>query len=895
MPRSFLVILTVLAFGVVAFFAFVVLRGAPLTGLEPLPAQPPALRFGELPTGVIAVQNMAAFQPTNGFRLEYDPSSGRGVVLALPDRRGANDGLGRGRAEIATQAARYRPWFRVRWNDSCGNSVGFRVDDRPVQTIGQDSVYRVWHWVCGTPVDLSDGTHVLGLYGREDGIAVDQVLLSPDESFRPIGVYVNGEMHSDKTLAARSFGDDFGRSPGHGLGPWSVSNGQWHIEFTLDPNRIPNQYALIGACDRAGSPAMLRLDQPPWRGFRFEFAVRPRAGSCFGLLATDGVDDLRVTFAAEPDRKTLRVLSAGRELRCEAGDALRIGQWHRVTVERWAWTLRVSLDGRVFLEDHDIPPAVMTPALLVERGAAVFDDIQLHGISWHAEDARDFRLPWAVSHGGEWYRSGSGSEDPVLLGRRGSISLPPGLPPVGEIAVVEDPSAPACVYAPGLRERGLPGLRCFAAPGEAAPADAIRVSAGKTDARLRRISLRHGRVHRDIDVEGPYDFSSNRVEDPSDYLEFTEEEFRRIRESPEADKLIRKAKYRAVVGGAERSLWIREAGSWYVRQGALCGTGPGARVRFWQEFPCDVELRFRLRLQDPAAAVECLLHDRPGPAARVRLAVSSGEAPTNGVALVVKDQWHDIRIRTAPGEVLARVDDGEWTRGRVARDVGGTISFNILRGGVRLDDVRFCVPRRGDGHSFDAFRARATDWWREGGDWVDHGGVSCVLVSNWTTLNAPEGRGTMWHKRAFGPDVMIGFGVEETSEWFGWHTPPGHVHYPYDNICVHLATSREFDAGYRLEVNARNRSATVLYRNGREVMQVPQDGAFPIRYRGGHSPYSPRRNAVTLVKRGAIVRALINRREVLRYRDPDPLAVSCVGLGGYRTHINFSNVAIREL
>ena len=79
------------------------------------------------------------------------------------------------------------------------------------------------------------------------------------------------------------------------------------------------------------------------------------------------------------------------------------------------------------------------------------------------------------------------------------------------------------------------------------------------------------------------------------------------------------------------------------------------------------------------------------------------------------------------------------------------------------------------------------------------------------------------------------------------------------------------------------------------MARVPQDVNFPIQYRGGHSPYAPRRQCVTLVKKGSVVHALVNRQEVLRYDDPDPLPASLVGLGGYKTRINFSSVAIREL
>ena len=104
----------------------------------------------------------------------------------------------------------------------------------------------------------------------------------------------------------------------------------------------------------------------------------------------------------------------------------------------------------------------------------------------------------------------------------------------------------------------------------------------------------------------------------------------------------------------------------------------------------------------------------------------------------------------------------------------------------------------------------------------------------------------------------------------------------------------DINEGYRLEVNAENRSATVLYRRGKEVARVRQGYNFPIQYVGGHSPFSPRKNRVALIKKGGLIRAVVNGKEVLRYTDMDPLPVSRVGLGGYRTHVNFSHVEVVE-
>ena len=196
---------------------------------------------------------------------------------------------------------------------------------------------------------------------------------------------------------------------------------------------------------------------------------------------------------------------------------------------------------------------------------------------------------------------------------------------------------------------------------------------------------------------------------------------------------------------------------------------------------------------------------------------------------------------------------------------------------------------------FYAFDRRETDWWRTGEGWIDHGGVTCVLASSWITLAAPEGRGMLWNKRTFEPDVMVSFNVEENTEWFGWEKPVSHVHYPFDNIVVSLSPEQNAERGYRLELNSARRSATVLYRNGEEVARTVQATSFPMRYVGGHAPYTPRKNRITLAKRGGEILAIVNAREVLRFDDKEPLDVSRVGVGGYETRVNLSHVEVRDL
>ena len=118
---------------------------------------------------------------------------------------------------------------------------------------------------------------------------------------------------------------------------------------------------------------------------------------------------------------------------------------------------------------------------------------------------------------------------------------------------------------------------------------------------------------------------------------------------------------------------------------------------------------------------------------------------------------------------------------------------------------------------------------------------------------------------------------------------------PIDNIIAVLGTARDPNSGYRLEINAANRSRTILFRNGESVAEVAQDASFPIQYVGGHSPYRQRRLRVALVKEGATVYGYVGGRQVLKFTDPNPLEIESVGLGGHETRANFSHIAIREL
>lgn len=92
----------------------------------------------------------------------------------------------------------YTLWLRTYWEGECSNSFLAQMDDHPAFVIGEDATYHSWHWV-KYPVSkmtptfkLTKGVHTLALTHREDGVRVDQVLLSSDRRFVPVGIEQTG-------------------------------------------------------------------------------------------------------------------------------------------------------------------------------------------------------------------------------------------------------------------------------------------------------------------------------------------------------------------------------------------------------------------------------------------------------------------------------------------------------------------------------------------------------------------------------------------------------------------------------------------------------------------------------------------------------------------------------
>lgn len=873
-------------------------------GYVPLESAGPAAAPNTLPADSVVLNAGEAQTVTAPFRLRGDVGSTAGQIVALPEGHGSTNRQGRAVLELCSAEGGVRhAWTRVRWRDSCGNSVAIGVSNASPFTAGQDAVYGVWHWVKAGTHTLAPGTNMVTLLEREDGVEIDQVVLTPDKRFVPSGSIGNAERKIDQ----RHFGDDFARSPGHGLQQWTPVSGKWDINFTLDPNRIPNQYSLGATLEERDREAVVLTDGAPWRGCRAAVSFFTPRPARLGILLADGPDTagedcLRIEIDAGQRKATLRVTGCGIDATQKISDRVRMEQWHRLVVERWAWILRVLIDEHAVLTECDVPPGMVRPGLFVTEGGVAFDDVMVDEVVWQAEDGGDFRIPWTVREGAKWFRRKPvRKRAPALVGRAGVIATRLAGLPVQEM-LVDGANRDGVGKESGLVEADcgndarLVRLADTGDGHEVYTAGFEAPAGGKVT--LRRVAVSYGKTAGAVFRDGPYHFTEPRVPDPSDYLDFTEEEVRAIMQSPEVDKLRRGKKTIPLVGNpVTGSFWApAEQKRWLVEDGVLTGLGP-ARLRYWKEIITDVDMRLRIKRMDANSTAELVFYEGLGAGLSVVLGETGMDDSVSGLSLRVPadNNWHDVHIQCRPHSLAAHMGKGEWKRVRVSRGLGGGIVLAIRGGIVHFDDIEMEVPRRSHNSRVYAFDRIETDWWREGEKWVDHGGFSCMVASSWISLVGPHSHGMLWNKQEFGDDVAVSFMVQENSEWFGWKQKPQHLHYPYDNICVILSPKRDFAKGYRLVINTNKRKSTALYRDDVEVMSVPQDANFPIRFSGQHNPYTPRNNQVSLWKQAGKLTAVINGKCVLEYTDPSPLPVRRVGIGGFHTRANFAHIQIREL
>jgi len=124
-----------------------------------------------------------------------------GAYLEIPEGAGNPPKLMAGKAVFSVEIPEdgtFTLWCRVWWEGECSNSFTIGFDDQPTFLFGEDATYKAWHWVkypvsrTVSPIKLAKGKHTLVFHNREDGVRLDQVLLSADKRFVPVDIEPSG-------------------------------------------------------------------------------------------------------------------------------------------------------------------------------------------------------------------------------------------------------------------------------------------------------------------------------------------------------------------------------------------------------------------------------------------------------------------------------------------------------------------------------------------------------------------------------------------------------------------------------------------------------------------------------------------------------------------------------
>jgi hypothetical protein len=99
------------------------------------------------------------------------------------------------------QDGTYFLWAHAIWTTGCGNSVFLQLDifKKAQLVLGGDATFNVLHWVTLSdsgnnsgnplPLRLKKGELLLTLGAKENGIMLDQFVLTTDAKFEPAGTY----------------------------------------------------------------------------------------------------------------------------------------------------------------------------------------------------------------------------------------------------------------------------------------------------------------------------------------------------------------------------------------------------------------------------------------------------------------------------------------------------------------------------------------------------------------------------------------------------------------------------------------------------------------------------------------------------------------------------------
>ena len=306
-----------------------------------------------------------------------------------------------------------------------------------------------------------------------------------------------------QSFAEQSYSDTFYRHNRGKADYWRAVSGNWRTE-TVAPSENGNrvEHVMTGRPRENGNEALCLLKGPEWNGCRYSFRLRAVApGASVAILdrSSSGREELRISVSKTHDgERALAVNGAGTDSSYPLPANSETDVWTSIAIERWAFILRVEVDGRLVCALYDLVPSDGSIGLFTMSDSCSFDDVTVSSINWQSENPPYGKIPWKTALWSRWYRPSCSEGKTALRGMAGRIAVEaPGC--FIEEVVIQDTANPCRIATPGLTLTSEdPGrnVRVFQRISSCAPdiSDILYVACGTGETGIERLAVRYGKL-----------------------------------------------------------------------------------------------------------------------------------------------------------------------------------------------------------------------------------------------------------------------------------------------------------------------------------------------------------------------------------------------------------------
>jgi len=228
------------------------------------------------------------------------------------------------------QDNKYYIWAYCLWFDECANAIFAKFDDSDKAIIGNDPIYKQWHWVRGFNIHLGKGTHTLVLSNHSDHISLQKLLFTNSTSATP----------EDCTLMFSDiFYDGFDGCDRGNFANWEIISGNWIVQ---DPSQemCLTENALIG---KSTDSSFILYKGDDWSNYSLNVVFQPilsenaegTVGICFGVKDSNQYHKLTWNRIEKPEVCKMQISRKTNEITKILSDfeiPWKTNRWHQVEI-----------------------------------------------------------------------------------------------------------------------------------------------------------------------------------------------------------------------------------------------------------------------------------------------------------------------------------------------------------------------------------------------------------------------------------------------------------------------------------------------------------------------------------------------------------------------------------